>query len=67
MTARVLVDPNGRVSDVQIVQRSGERNRELDRAVLNTVRDWRFEPAMRDGHAVASAVNVPVDFRTARQ
>lgn len=67
VTARVQVDAQGRVSDVQIVQRSGDRNRELDRAVLETVRDWRFEPAMRDGRAVASVVNVPVDFRTARQ
>jgi len=67
VTARVQVDAQGRVSDAQIVQRTGDRNRELDRAVLQTVRDWRFEPAMRDGRAVASVVNVPVDFRTARQ
>ena len=65
--ARVQVDANGRVSDAQIVQRSGDRDRELDRAVLETVRDWRFDPAIRDGHAVASVVNVPVDFRAARQ
>ncbi|HEY0333355.1 MAG TPA: energy transducer TonB [Stenotrophomonas sp.] len=67
VTARIQVDAQGRVSDAQIVERTGERNRELDRAVLNTVRDWRFEPATRDGHAVASVVNVPVDFRTAQQ
>ena len=67
VTARIQVDARGRVSDAQIVQRSGERNRELDRAVLNTVRDWRFEPATHDGRAVASVVNVPVDFHTARQ
>lgn len=65
--ARVQVDAKGRVSDAQIVQRSGDRDRELDRAVLETVRDWRFEPAIRDGRAVTSVVNVPVDFRSARQ
>jgi len=65
--ARVQVDAKGRVSDAQIVQRSGDRDRELDRAVLETVREWRFEPAIRDGRAVASVVNVPVDFHAARQ
>jgi len=63
VTARLQVDANGRVSDAEIVDRSGARNRELDRAVLSTVRDWRFEPAMRNGHAVASSVQLPVDFK----
>lgn len=67
VTARVQVDAQGRVTDAQIVERSGDRSRELDRAVLNTLRQWRFEPAMRDGRAVSSVVNVPVDFRTAHQ
>ena len=63
VTARLQVDANGRVSEAEIVDRSGVRNRDLDRAVLSTVRAWRFEPAMRDGHAVASSVQLPVDFK----
>jgi len=63
VTARLQVDANGRVSDAEIVDRTGARNRDLDRAVLNTVRSWRFEPAMRHGRAVASSVQLPVDFR----
>lgn len=67
VTARLQVDANGRVSDAQIVSRTGARDRDLDRAVLNTVRDWRFEPAIRNGRAVATTVQLPVDFRAAQQ
>jgi protein TonB len=67
VTARMQVDANGRVSDAEIVERTGTRDRDLDRAVLNTVRDWRFEPAMRNGRAVATTVQLPVDFHTAQQ
>ncbi len=62
--ASLNVDPRGQVTDANIVQRTGGRDRDLDRAVLSTVRDWKFEPAMHNGRAVASVVRVPVDFRT---
>jgi protein TonB len=54
------VDANGYPVEVRVVERSGER--ELDRAALTAVRQWRFEPAMRNGKAVATSVKVPVDF-----
>ena len=54
------VDANGNPVEVRVVERSGER--ELDRAALTAVRQWRFEPAMRNGKAVATSVKVPVDF-----
>lgn len=63
VVARVSIDPQGRVDDVAIIERKGARDRELDRAVIDTVRDWRFEPAVRDGRAVASTVQLPVDFK----
>ncbi|MCF7751511.1 energy transducer TonB [Bacillus subtilis subsp. subtilis] len=66
VVASLSVDPRGQVTDANIVQRSGSRDRDLDRAVLNTVRDWQFEPALHNGRAVASVVRVPVDFRTER-
>lgn len=55
------LDAKGVPIEVRVAKRSGERD--LDRAALSAVRQWRFEPAMRDGKAVASAVRVPVDFR----
>lgn len=66
VVASLSVDPRGQVTDANIVQRSGSRDRDLDRAVLSTVREWKFEPAMNNGRAVASVVRVPVDFRTER-
>jgi len=66
VVASLNVDTRGQVTEANIVQRSGTRDRDLDRAVLTTVRDWKFEPAMNNGRAVASVVRVPVDFRTER-
>jgi len=55
------IDASGRPVDVQVVRRSGSR--ELDDAAVAAVRQWTFEPAVRDGKAVASEVQVPVTFR----
>lgn len=64
VVASLNVDTRGNVTEAAIVSRSGERSRDLDRAVLNTVQGWKFEPAVHEGRAVASVVRVPVDFRT---
>ena len=42
--------------------RSGIEGNVLIRAALNAVRNWRFQPALRGGKPVASAVQVPVAF-----
>ncbi|SDR12435.1 outer membrane transport energization protein TonB [Pseudoxanthomonas sp. CF385] len=55
------VDAQGNPIDVRVVERSGERD--LDRAAVSAVRQWRFEPAMRNGKAIATSVKVPVDFK----
>lgn len=64
VVASLNVDTRGNVTTAAIVSRSGERSRDLDRAVLGTVQNWKFQPAMHEGRAVASVVRVPVDFRT---
>lgn len=64
VSVRVEVDANGNPTDVKVVERTGERSRDLDRAVVGAVRKWRFEPAMKDGKAIAGAVVVPVEFKT---
>lgn len=58
---RAELDANGQPVDVDVIRRSG--NRDLDRAAVQAVRKWRFEPAMRNGRGVASTVQVPVDFK----
>lgn len=58
----VTVDAEGRPVDVRVVRSSGHRD--LDRSALQQVlRHWRFQPAMRDGHAVTAVGRIPVDFR----
>jgi TonB family protein len=54
----VLVD--GRVGQVKIRRSTGHEI--LDRAALETVRTWSFEPGRREGRAVTMSVEVPVRF-----
>jgi periplasmic protein TonB len=61
---RVEVGADGLPTDVQVAQRSGSR--ELDRAAVDAVRDWRFMPGQRDGQPVASVVTIPIDFSLER-
>ena len=58
---RVEVDTNGAPAGVALVQRSGSR--ELDRAAMEAVRNWRFMPAQRDGQAVAASLVIPIEFK----
>ena len=58
---RVEVDAAGMPAGVALVQRSGSRD--LDRAAMEAVRKWRFQPAQRDGQAVPGSLVIPVDFR----
>lgn len=59
---RVEVDANGMPAGVALVQRSGSRD--LDRAAMETVRRWRFQPAQREGRAVSGSVVIPIEFKT---
>ena len=58
---RVEVDTAGMPAGVALVQRSGSRD--LDRAAMEAVREWRFQPAQRIGLAIASSLVIPIDFK----
>lgn len=58
---QVQVDPTGQPVDVDVARRSGSRD--LDRAAVQAVRDWRFKPAIRNGKPVTSVVELPIDFK----
>ena len=62
---RVDVDANGMPTNVDIARRSGSRD--LDRAAVEAVRQWRFNPAIKDGKKVAAVVEVPVEFKLQQQ
>ncbi len=54
-----LVDDQGRVARSRVLQSVPG----LDEAALLSVREWRFQPAMKDGKPVATIVHVPFAFR----
>lgn len=58
---RLLVLTSGEVGDANIVKSSGYP--QLDAAALIATGYWRYLPAMRDGHAVSSEIDVAVRFR----
>jgi len=62
---RAEVDAAGVPGEVTLARRSGSRN--LDNAALAAVRQWHFRPAIENGKTVASAVEVPVDFKLGEQ
>lgn len=57
---KVIVAADGSVERQELTTSSG--NRYLDRAALEAVRRWRFQPATRGGQPVAAEVTVPIDF-----
>lgn len=60
----VLVEPNGRATEVRMLKSSGFSP--LDESAATTVRErWRFIPARRGDTPIASRVTVPIRFRLA--
>ena len=58
---RVLVDPNGRPQDVQVLTSSGFPR--LDEAAVAAIRKWVFSAAVADGKPVQSWTRVKVQFK----
>jgi protein TonB len=56
----VEVETDGHVGAISVSQSSGHPL--LDRAAMEAVREWTFEPAREGAFAVASRVEVPVRF-----
>ena len=61
VVVRVEVDAGGVPLDAKITQRSGSRD--LDRAALEAVRRWRFQPAQSNGQPMVGSLEVPFDFK----
>lgn len=59
-TLLVEVLADGRTGHVRVGKSAGHEI--LDRAALDAVRTWRFEPGWKDGRPVAMSVAVPVRF-----
>ena len=59
VTVSCVVGPDGRIRDMQIVRPLGMG---LDEKALEALKNWRFEPAKKDGVPVAVKVAVEVEF-----
>ena len=57
---KVLIDENGRVDDLAVLESSGHSV--LDRAALSAVRKWLFEPGTEGGLKKKMWVKIPVRF-----
>ena len=56
----VIVDAAGNARNVRVVRSLGMG---LDQKAIEAVERWKFQPAIKDGYAVAVRVNVEVSFR----
>lgn len=55
----IIVDQEGHVADVAIVS---SPNLLFDEPVVSAVREWLFEPGLRDGQPVTSKIRFPIQF-----
>jgi TonB family protein len=56
----LIVGPDGKPRDIKVARALGMG---LDEKAIEAVRNWKFEPAMKDGKPVAVQINVEVNFR----
>jgi TonB family protein len=56
----LVVGPDGRPRDIHVLRSLGLG---LDEKAMEAVKNWRFEPAMKDNKPVAVQISVEVDFR----
>jgi len=56
----LVVGSDGRPRDIRVARSLGLG---LDEKAIEAVKTWKFEPAMKDGKAVAVQINVEVSFR----
>jgi len=57
----VLVTKEGRVAKLKVKKPSGYKM--LDKAAIKAVKNWLFDPAMKDGKRVEAWVQVPIRFK----
>ena len=56
----LIVDDQGRPRDIKVVRGLGFG---LDARAIDAVKQWRFQPAMKDGHPVNVQISVEVGFK----
>jgi protein TonB len=64
VVVRFLVDKQGRVSEFSVVQ--AEPEDVFEESALKAVKEWQFEPGMKDKKPVSTWVQVPIRFELSR-
>ncbi len=59
-TLGLIVGADGRPTNIHVLSSLGMG---LDEKAIEAVKNWKFEPAMKDGHPVRVEIAVEVDFR----
>jgi periplasmic protein TonB len=59
VTLDIVVGADGRVHNARVIHSLGMG---LDEKALESVKQWKFDPAKKDGRAVACAFSIEVDF-----
>ena len=58
-TLGLIVGTDGRPTNIHVI---GSLGMGLDEKAIDAVKNWKFEPAMKDGHPVRVEIAVEVDF-----
>ena len=58
-TLMLIVDTSGRPTNIRVASSLGMG---LDEKAIEAVKNWRFEPSMKDGHPVRVEIAVEVEF-----
>lgn len=61
VTVKFLVTPSGEVSKLGVIEASPPGI--FDASALEAVRQWRFKPGVYQGHAVATWIVIPIQFK----
>ena len=56
---RVQIDANGTPRSMRVLRSLGE---DFDRAAMDAVKKWRFQPATRNGTPVTTVGNIVIKF-----
>lgn len=58
--ATIQIDEKGHVASAKIAKSTDSA---LEESVLEAVKQWRFNPAQKEGNAIACQINLPFQFK----
>lgn len=58
---KIFVSDKGTIEQVDVIQSAG--NTSLDQVAINTVKQWKFLPALKDGKECSTILIIPFVFK----